>query len=205
MSKISNDTVSADYFLGCDVAKAKLDVALINAQSQELWVDSIPNEAAAIATFLLTLAGAHSDETIVLVVESTSTYHLPFVETSHVLVMPCLIYNPLITKSGIRASVRGKKTDRTDAVLIARMGLRGEGRLYTPEPFMVTKHYARGCQKLSILNSSFRQYKNFSKAFNKPSKKPGHSSTKTWQSQPTGQSSPDYKLFLVLAPTLPVA
>jgi transposase len=39
------------------------------------------------------------------------------------------------------------------------MGLRGEGRLYTPEPYLATKHYARSCQKLSILSSSFIQYK----------------------------------------------
>jgi len=43
--------------------------------------------------------------------------------------------------------------------VIARMGLRGEGRLYTPEPYLATKHYARSCQKLSILSSSFIQYK----------------------------------------------
>jgi transposase len=73
--------------------------------------------------------------------------------------MPCLIYNPILTKSAIKGTVRGKKTDRTDAVIIARMGLRGEGRLYSPEPFRATKHYARGCQKLSILSSSFSHYK----------------------------------------------
>ena len=160
MSSVSTASPAADYFLGCDVAKLKLDVTLITAQSQELWSDTIPNEQAAIAAFLLTLSGAHPDETIILVVESTSTYHLPFVETSHAVALPCLIYNPLITKSGIKGSVRGKKTDRTDALVIARMGLRGEGRLYTPEPFITTKHYARGCQKLSILHSSFQQYKN---------------------------------------------
>ena len=160
MSKISNTAATADYFLGCDVSKRKLDVALINAQSQELWSDTIANERAAIATLLLTLTGAYPGESIVCVVESTGTYHQAFVEASYTVALPCLIYNPLITKSGIKGTVRGKKTDRTDAVIIARMGLRGEGRLYTPEPFMTTKHYARGCQKLSILNSSFRQYKN---------------------------------------------
>lgn len=160
MSKKSTIAISADYFLGCDVSKLKLDVALINAQSQELWSDTIPNETIAIATFLLTLISAHPGETIVLVVESTGTYHQLFSEISYSLSIQCLVYNPLITKSGIKNSVRGKKTDKTDAVIIARMGLRGEGRLYTPEPFMTTKHYARGCQKLSILNSSFRQYKN---------------------------------------------
>ena len=160
MPKITPTIPAADYFLGCDVAKAKLDVALITANGQELWVTTIPNQVEAIATFLLTLSGAHPNETIVLVVESTGTYHLPFVETSYAIGMQCVVYNPLITKSGIKNSVRGKKTDRTDAVVIARMGLRGEGRLYTPEPYMTAKHYARSCQKLSILSSSFRQYKN---------------------------------------------
>lgn len=75
------------------------------------------------------LNGAYPDETIILVVESTGTYHLPFVETSNALAIPCLIYNPIITKSGIKSNIRGKKTDRTDAVLIARRGLQGEGRL----------------------------------------------------------------------------
>jgi len=159
MSKKLTAIVSANYFLGCDVSKQKLDVALINVESQELWNDTIPNEATAIASFLLMLNGAYPDETIILVVESTGTYHLPFVETSNALAIPCLIYNPIITKSGIKSSIRGKKTDRTDAILIARMGLRGEGRLYAPEPYLTTKHYARSCQKLSVLGSSFNQYK----------------------------------------------
>jgi transposase len=159
MSKKSNDVLPVDYFLGCDVAKRKLDVALINKQSVVLWNDTITNEEVAIAEFWLTLTGALAGESVAGVVESTGTYHQAFAATSHSLGIPCLVYNPLITKSGIKSTVRGKKTDRTDAIIIARMGLRGEGRLYSPEPFMATRHYARGCQKLSILSSSFSQYK----------------------------------------------
>lgn len=147
------------YYLGCDVAKAKLDVSLMNAHGQELWADTIPNEAVAIAAFLLTLTGFYPGDYLQVVVEATGIYHLALAETSHVVGVPCRVYNPIITKSGIKATVRGKKTDRTDALVIARMGLRGEGRLYTPEPYMTAKHYARSCQKLSILSSSFRQYK----------------------------------------------
>lgn len=149
----------ADCYVGCDVAKAKLDVSLINAQGQELWADTIPNEEMAIATFLLTLSGNYLNQKLQVVVEATSTYHLALAETSHAVGLPCRVYNPIITKSAIKASVRGKKTDRTDALVIARMGLRGEGRLYVPEPHKTTKHYARSCQKLSILSSSFAQYK----------------------------------------------
>jgi transposase len=157
---MSQNIPDADYYLGCDVAKAKIDVSLINAQGVELWADTILNEMAVIATFLLTLAGYYPEYAIQSVVEATGTYHYALLEASHVVEIPVRVYNPIITKSGIKGTVRGKKTDRTDALVIARMGLRGEGRLHVPESHMATKHYARSCQKLSILNSSFRQYKN---------------------------------------------
>lgn len=150
---------TTDYFLGCDVSKLKLDLSFINAHGIEFWTDRIPNEPEAIAAYLLTLAGNYPGETIQCVVEATGVFHLPLAETSYAVGLPCSVYNPVITKAGIKATVRGKKTDRTDALLIARMGLRGEGRLYTPEPYLATKHYARSCQKLSILSSSFQHYK----------------------------------------------
>jgi transposase len=159
MSSIATTVITADYFLGCDVSKLKLDLSFINAQGIELWTDKVPNEPVAIATFLLTLTGNYPDEMIQCVVEATGVFHLPLAETSYAVGLPCRVYNPVITKAGIKATVRGKKTDKTDALLIARMGLRGEGRLYTPEPYLATKHYARSCQKLSILSSSFQQYK----------------------------------------------
>ena len=158
-SNFNVELSEADYYLGCDVAKAKIDVSLINTRSQELWIDTIANEEVAIAAFLLTLSGNYPNQKIQTVVEATSTYHYALATISHAVGLPCRIYNPIITKSGIKTTVRGKKTDRTDALVIARMGLRGEGYLYVPEPHMTTKHYARSCQKLSILSSSFSQYK----------------------------------------------
>src|ERR1700716_2788803 len=101
---------TADYYLGCDVAKAKIDVSLITAQGVELWVDKVPNEPEAIATFLLTLSGNYPGQTIRCVVEATSTFHLPLAETSYAVGVGCQVYNPLITRSGIKNTVRGKKT-----------------------------------------------------------------------------------------------
>jgi transposase len=49
--------------------------------------------------------------------------------------------------------VRGKKTDKTDAVHIARIGLRGDIPLYTPEPYRNVKHYVRGQQKLGQMST----------------------------------------------------
>lgn len=147
------------YFLGFDVAKSKLDYSLINEQGLEQDHGKIANEPAAIASFLLTVTGAYLDTSITCVAEATGGYQDNLTDMCHELGLPCLTYNPLITKQQTRATVRGKKTDRSDAFLVARVGWSGGGRLHTPEPYRTTKHYARSCQKLSILHSSFRQYK----------------------------------------------
>lgn len=154
-----NPLSHVEYYLGCDVAKYKLDMSLINLVGNELQHGSINNTPEAITRLLTQLADEYGNDTIACVVEATSIYHLPLAETAHLLGVPCLVYNPIITKGGIKATVRGKKTDRNDALVIARMGLRGEGGLYVPEAHKTTKHYARSCQKLSILHSSFTQYK----------------------------------------------
>jgi transposase len=155
MSQISS------YVLGFDVAKAKLDYSLVNGAGVEQLHGTVVNEAALVAALILGVQGCYVDEQheLTAVVEATGCYHYPLIEAAAALKLPCRTYNPLITKGGIKSSVRGKKTDRTDALLIARMGLRGEGRLHTPEPYVTTKHYARSCQKLSVLGSSFKQYK----------------------------------------------
>lgn len=64
MSKNTTANVLADYYLGCDVAKLKLDVSLINAQGLEQWADKLPNEPVAIAQYLLTLEGQYSGQMI---------------------------------------------------------------------------------------------------------------------------------------------
>ena len=40
-------------FLGCDVAKTKLDLSLIDGQGKERWIDKVANEEIAIATLHL--------------------------------------------------------------------------------------------------------------------------------------------------------
>lgn len=154
-----NPLSRVEYYLGCDVAKHKLDVSLVDAVGNELQHGTIENTPEAITHLLVQLTDEYGNDTIACVIEATSIYHLTLAETAHALGAPCLIYNPIITKGGIKATVRGKKTDRSDALIIARMGLRGEGSLYIPEAYKATKHYARSCQKLSILHSSFTQYK----------------------------------------------
>ena len=149
-----------NFFLGFDVAKDKLDYSLINEQGIELCSGKVANDEAAIATLLLTISGHYQDADITSVVEATGCYHHPLVEACQAVNLPVRIFNPILTRQQIKSSVRAKKTDKTDALMIARLGLRGEGRLWLPEPYRATKHYARSCQKLSIYGSSFKLYNN---------------------------------------------
>jgi transposase len=146
------------FFLGCDVSKHKLDISLIDERGVEQWADTMINEPSAIATRLLTIAGAYPDDKLTCVVEATSILHFNVAETCIVLGIICLVYNPIMTKAAITASVRGKKTDRTDALLIARIGLQGGGRPYVPETYRATKYYARGQQKLGQMSSDLQRY-----------------------------------------------
>lgn len=144
------------YFLGCDVSKLKLDLCLVDEHGKQVWADQVANDEADIAAFLLSVSGNYSD--ITLVAEATGCFHLPFAETAYALGLTCLVYNPLITKQQIKATVRGKKTDKTDALMIARVGMRGEGRPYTPEAYLTTKYYARGMQRLGQFSGALTLY-----------------------------------------------
>jgi len=146
------------FFLGCDVCKSKLDVSLVNEQGIEQWYDGVPNDVVEIAGFLLMLQGNYPDDEVQCVVESTACYHYPLLEATTALSIPCRVINPIITRQQIKATVRGKKTDRTDALMIARLGLRGEGRPYAPEPYIAAKALVRSVQKLGQLNGSFTRH-----------------------------------------------
>lgn len=103
------------FFLGCDVSKYKLDMSLVDERGMEYWHDRVPNTAETIAAFLLTVTGAYPDDEFIGVVEATGILHLPFADTCHALGLTCLAYNPIKTNQQLKSSIRGKKTDRTDA------------------------------------------------------------------------------------------
>jgi transposase len=147
------------YWLGLDTAKAKLDYSIINHQGIEQDYGTVTNNVMEIIGLLLTIDGNYPGEVIRCVVEATSTYHYALLEACQAIGMQCIVYNAILTRQQTNSSIRGKKTDRSDAFLVARVGWSGGGRIHTPELNLSTKHFARGCHKLSILSSSFAQYK----------------------------------------------
>ncbi|HEU5187717.1 MAG TPA: IS110 family transposase [Candidatus Saccharimonadales bacterium] len=140
------------YFLGFDTAKAKYDVSCVDEHGVEQWRDMVPNTTEAVAVLLLTATGHYGEDNLTCVVESTGCYHYPLLDVAEALAIPCKVYNPILTKQHIKSSVRGKKTDRTDALAIARLGLRGEGRLHSPEPYRTLKYYLRCYQKIGAID-----------------------------------------------------
>lgn len=142
------------FFLGFDVSKLKLDTSFIDEVGNELWHGKVPNNGDAIAEYLLGVHGNHGGFTAV--VEATSVYHHALLDACVALDIPIRVYNPILTKQMVNATIRGVKTDRTDALHIARLGLRGAGRLYVPEPYLPTKHAGRALHQLAEFTTAFR-------------------------------------------------
>ena len=88
---------------------------------------------------------------IIVAAESTGDYHRN-------LALICLernirfrLLNPITTKQFTRATVRKKKTDMTDALIIAKLALQGEGVEITEETFSTLKPAVRTAMKLSAM------------------------------------------------------
>ncbi len=114
--------------VGFDVAKDSLVAAVLSDDGTVIRQGcKIENTDEAPVAWLTRLAEETSD--LAICCESTGYYHYPLLRVATALGLPCRVLNPILTKQAMKATVRGKKTDRTDAVLIAQLGLRGEGQL----------------------------------------------------------------------------
>lgn len=147
------------YVLGCDVSKRKIDAALLNDKGKVQWHDVVPNEVVELTTYLLTLKYSYSDIELECAVEATGPYHYALLDACQHAGMPCRAFNPILTKD--QPSVRGKKTDKIDAIKIARVGLQGEVPFWHPEPYLTARTLARSMQKLRVLERSLKAHCNY--------------------------------------------
>lgn len=147
------------YMLGCDVAKRKVDVVLLDCYGKVQWHDIVQNETSELTAYLLTLQGSYPEVKIECAVEATGPYHYAFLEACQHAAIPCRAFNPILTKN--QPSVRGKKTDKIDAVKIARVGMNGDIPAWHPEPYLTAKGLARSMQKLRVLNLSLGAHRNY--------------------------------------------
>ena len=115
------------FTLGFDVAKDKLDVALVNRSGQLKDRFLVSNTSKDLSKLIKDVRIKHPK--LVAGCEATGSYHFTLIKVCLELGVVLRILNPLMTKQYTRATIRGRKTDLDDALSIARLILRGEGRL----------------------------------------------------------------------------
>jgi transposase len=134
------------FTLGFDVAKDHHDVALTNKSGQLKQRWQIANTQAAVTVLLQAVQAKHPK--LAVGCEATGSYQLPVLQSCLTLGIPCRLLNPLTTKQYTKSTIRGRKTDRDDALSIARLVLRGEGNLVTAASLSPARNYVRLATKV---------------------------------------------------------
>lgn len=141
--------------LGIDVSKEEL-VIFDSSSSQ---IVTVANSEAGLKKFLSSLVNGQSAYQIAI--ESTGDYSylaMKFFLKAGFIVK---LINPIVTGKAIKSTVRGKKTDKSDARVIAEMVLLGEGRIISEKEIDLTqKSLIRTERKLISLRSDLKRIKN---------------------------------------------
>lgn len=133
--------------LGFDVSKYELVVVLIDKKGvvRENWV--IENNKEEISVFLDKIVSKYPK--LIAGSEATSEYHNVLAKICLSMDIPFYLLNPIVTKQFTRATVRKKKTDLTDAHIIAKCILQGEGQLIGWDIFNPIKPVLRTVTRLT--------------------------------------------------------
>ena len=141
------------HYFACDVAKDSITAALYSRALTARQRFTIDNNIPAITEILRNMKDRGRKLTVG--VESTALYHAPLVEACTALDITCLLLNPLLTKEVLRHSIRKRKTDRDDTLVIAKLLAQGEGHPVTTESVKDThKALVRSARKVSMLTQS---------------------------------------------------
>ena len=141
--------------LGLDVSKADIVGVLINKRGAIKEDCLIKNEREEIEEFLNRVLRKHPK--IIAGSEATGEYHNVLAKCCLNRGLPFYLLNPIVTKQFTRATVRKKKTDLTDAQVIARCILQGQGQLISFSAFCPLKPVLRTLSKLSRISRSLKQ------------------------------------------------
>jgi transposase len=125
-----------DVFVGIDVSKSRLDVAV--RPSGEVWQFS--NDEAGFATLVTKLKPL---EPKLVVLEATGGYQAPLVAALTVVGIPVAVVNPRQVRDFARAAGQLAKTDTLDADVIARFG-----EALKPEPRLMPDDETQALQAL---------------------------------------------------------
>jgi transposase len=129
--------------IGIDVSKATLDVALLPEQT----TFRISNDASGWAELITHIAPAPPP---CIVLEATGTYHNGVTAALAAAGVPAAVMNPDHTHAFIRSEGQRTKTDRVDALLLARFAQQKQ-----PAPSPVPSQNARDFKELVACRAEF--------------------------------------------------
>jgi transposase len=145
------------HYLAFDVSRDRADGVLLSPHLQVKQRFSIPNTTEELTSLILQCQKITSSLTVGA--ESTALFHLPVVEASEHCHVPCRILNPLLTKQFLKSSIRKRKTDREDAVVIAKLLSQDEGTSVTTKDICnPARVHGRALNKLTSLKTSCMMY-----------------------------------------------
>jgi transposase len=132
--------------VGIDVSKETLVDVVINRSTKVKISFSIPNIQEAIEKLLDGFQKKYKRFHVIC--EATAEYHRTLAQVCLNRNIAMRLLNPITTRQFTRATVRKRKTDQTDAVIIAKLGLQNEGRTVTAQLLEATKSVARTATKI---------------------------------------------------------
>lgn len=143
-----------DTMVGFDVAKNTVVAAMIGSNYQILVAPvTLRNIDHNLRSWLRTQQQQYPR--LAVCCESTSYYHYQIIRLCADLGICCRVLNPIVTKQATKATIRGKKTDASDALLIAQLGLRAEG-IITTAIATESKALLRASDKLVTMRQALR-------------------------------------------------
>jgi transposase len=119
--------------LGIDVAKESL--AVFNQKTKQFF--EIPNQEKALEKIVK--EQCWKAENYLVALESTGDYSFLPMQFFSKQGFKIKLLNPIVTKKFTKATIRGKKTDRSDAQAIAELAGFGEGQFVTEKDLKITR------------------------------------------------------------------
>ncbi|MBI2410279.1 MAG: IS110 family transposase [Candidatus Kerfeldbacteria bacterium] len=112
----------------------------------------LPNTPKEINTFLRSAKKLHPK--IIMGSEATAEYHREIAKQACDLKIPFRLINPILTKQFTRSTIRKRKTDKTDAAIIAKLIANGEGTLLTKRSLDSLKPLHRTANSINVLKKT---------------------------------------------------
>lgn len=141
--------------LGIDVSKDELVGSLIDKSGRQRSQYKLENGQDEINNFLINFKSEYKRP--IIACESTGDFHRQLAFACFKQNIPFKLINPITTKQFTKVTVRGHKTDLSDALIIAKLAMQGEGRYMNESDFNLTKSICRSASKLSEMERSLSQ------------------------------------------------